>query len=78
MGYCIKFPSVQSLISADEEDELVKIQVPNGETVAAIDELESGKGVSSNNIEELMAIVADRAKSRSDSTAPRDRAASRS
>jgi len=31
------------------------IRVPNAETVAAIDELESGKGVSSNSVEELMA-----------------------
>ena len=31
------------------------IRVPNAQTVAAIDELESGKGVSSKSIEELMA-----------------------
>jgi DNA-damage-inducible protein J len=31
------------------------IRVPNAQTVAAIDELESGKGVSSNSVEELMA-----------------------
>jgi len=31
------------------------MRVPNAETVAAIDELESGKGVSSNSVEELMA-----------------------